>query len=82
MPRDIVGRRRAGGRGAGRHCHGVLGVEVKGAEKHVTIHRTITATATSPKTPAELRMRNPTTERPFKPAFEHIEERNFSPVIR
>ena len=49
---------------------------------NVTTRRTIPTKVPFPKMPAELRMRNPTTERPFKPAFEHIEERNFSPVIR
>jgi len=44
--------------------------------------RTIPTKVPFPKMPAELRMRNPATERPFKPAFEHIEGRNFSPVIR
>jgi len=82
MPKDIVGRCSAGERGAGRHCHGVPGVEVKDADKLVTTHRTIPTKVPFPKMPAELRMRNPATERPFKPAFEHIEERNFSPVIR
>ena len=81
-PGDIFGRHSAGERGAGRHCRGVQQVETKDAGKHFTTHRTIPTTVTFPKTPVELRMGNPTTERPFKPGFEHTEEMNFPPLIR